>query len=489
MAQAFFPVRPFWNDEWRLIYNIKFKTIPELWGRLDLLQECPRVYLSILKYIGAAFDYSYTSLRLPPLLLTLANIFFVFRLRKMLYPDNAVLSYLFVLILISSQTFTDYMTQVKHYEMDIFLCLLVLWQLFVLLRIAREGLRQQGTYALLLLTVLLFPYLGYIYPIAVAQVFPVMAVALWARRQQENRRAVIVQVALPLVLAAISIFIFYQIDVRNVIGNKDMYDSYQRAYYHTKPETFAGDFWNLFALVGSGFVFEIVFGVLGMAAFFYGIYRLVKTKWSQYTTLQYFHLYAILLLCGVILLFATGKLVGGVARLTAYTVPSISMLLIALLSDIKDKFGRARLGWGMAAVLFLALFGNIISTCINTFTYKDYQRQITTYRNTGKALKQARMQKIPFMVSDGVGGKMQAEPAGGPGKIATNTITPDQVKGQDDLAAEVIVKVHPAYKVWDTVAYFYMPDAKWIANYVGQLPPAYKAVIAGDGIRYHVYYK
>ena len=24
VAQTFFPVRPFWNDEWRLIYNLKF---------------------------------------------------------------------------------------------------------------------------------------------------------------------------------------------------------------------------------------------------------------------------------------------------------------------------------------------------------------------------------------------------------------------------------------------------------------------------------
>lgn len=489
LAQALLPIRPFWNDEWRLIYNIKFKTIPELWGRLDLLQECPRVYLSLLKYISASFDYSYTSLRLPPLIITLANLFFVFYLRKKLYPENSVLSYLFILILVSSQTFTDYMVQVKHYEMDIFLTLLVGWQLYMLLRLTAGSEVKKASYALLLLTFITLPYLGYIYPIAVAPVFPVVCLAWWAQRKKENgsRRTVIV--ALPLLLAVLTIILFYQIDIRQVMQNKDMYDSYQMAYYHSHQETLAEDFWKLFALVGSGFVFEIVFGILGIAAFFYGMYRLYKTRLAAYGLLQYFHLYAVLLLWGVLLLFATGKLVGGVARLTVYTVPAIAMLIIALLSDLKNKWGRWQQGLAIGGVLYLALLGNILTTCINTFTYKDYHRQITTYRNTGKALKEARLSRLPFMVTDGVNGKEYKEDSTAPGQIQTHTITPDQIKGQDKLAVEVIVKDHPEYKVWDTITYYHMPDAKWIQTYVQQLPPRYKAAVAGDGIHYQQYNK
>src|ERR1043165_4610043 len=73
-AMAMLPIRPFWNDEWRLTYNIKFKSFEGLWGRLSLLQQCPRVYLSVLKKIAAFFDYSYTSLRLPPLIISCASI-------------------------------------------------------------------------------------------------------------------------------------------------------------------------------------------------------------------------------------------------------------------------------------------------------------------------------------------------------------------------------------------------------------------------------
>src|SRR5690606_12744675 len=100
LAQAFFPIRPFWNDEWRLIYNIKFKNFAQLWGTLDLLQECPRVYLTLLKIISANFDYSYTALRLPPLIIGMSSIALLFFLHKKLYPQQSLISGLFILILI-----------------------------------------------------------------------------------------------------------------------------------------------------------------------------------------------------------------------------------------------------------------------------------------------------------------------------------------------------------------------------------------------------
>lgn len=483
IAQAFFPIRPFWNDEWRLIYNIKFKDINGLWGRLDLLQECPRVYLSVLKWISQAFDYSYTSLRLPPLIIGLASVFFIFRLRLKLYPRNGFLSYLFILILVSSQTFTDYLVQVKQYEMDIFLCLLALWQLITLLEISEDRKVGNGKYVLLCLTFLLVTYLSYIFPITVAPIFPVMGIALFLSKKG-NQGGRVWKIIAPLILVTISIAVFYYIDVSNVMADEKMYVSYQKAYYHGHKETFIEDFWNLFALVGSGFVFEIIFGVLGIVSFFYAIYKLLAKRFYGLELADYIRMYAVGLLILVLILFAMGKLTGGVARLTAYAVPSISILIISLLEDLRARTKWVKPAGAIAAILFVALFINIITSCINTFTYSEYSNRIETYRRTGDVLKLTRQSKLPIMITDGVNGDKVDSIPPAPGRVAFATIDHRQIEGADTLAPEAILKVHPEYKVWDTVTVFYIPDMHWTQEYIRQLPQQFSSAIAFDGIHY-----
>jgi hypothetical protein len=484
IAMAFFPIRPFWNDEWRLIYNIKFKDINQLWGTLDLLQECPRAYLTLIKLISSAFDYSYTALRLPSLVIGFFSILFLFYLRRKLYPGNSVFSYLFILILVSSQAFTDYLVQVKHYEMDIFLCLVALWQLLVLLKISRTGVADKSEYILLYLTFLLLPYFSYIYPITVAPIFVVILIRAITQQEHGNQRRFLWTIYMPLLIVATGIAIFYFIDVKNLMADKRMYVSYLQVYYKGEKPNFLLDFWNLFALVGSGFIFEIIFGVLGIASFFYGIYRLVKTKVETFTNQDYLRLYAVLLLLLVLFLFLTGKLIGGVARLTVYSVPSISILIISLLEDIKAKYNYVKLANTIAGILFLGLFGNIISSCINNFTYFEYSNRIRTYRNTEQALREARVNRIPFLVTEEINGDPVDLDPPIPGVIRNNTIDAKQIAGADTLAGEVIVKVNPGYKVWDTIPVYMIPDTKWAQEYVKQLPVEYQSAIVGDGINY-----
>lgn len=54
-----FPVRPFWIDEWRIIYNLKFKTAEGLRGPMDFMQQFPRAYLQLIKAFTALFNCSY----------------------------------------------------------------------------------------------------------------------------------------------------------------------------------------------------------------------------------------------------------------------------------------------------------------------------------------------------------------------------------------------------------------------------------------------
>ena len=42
LVNTFFFTKPFWIDEWRIIYNLKTRSVPGLWDTLDFLQQFPR---------------------------------------------------------------------------------------------------------------------------------------------------------------------------------------------------------------------------------------------------------------------------------------------------------------------------------------------------------------------------------------------------------------------------------------------------------------
>jgi hypothetical protein len=492
IAQAFFPIRPFWNDEWRLLYNIKFRDMHRLWQTLDLLQQCPRVYLSLLKYITASFDYCYTSIRLPSLVITTASMALAFRLHRRIFPLREKTTYLFLLILFSSQTFTDYLVQVKQYELEIFLCLVVLWQLLTLLDVCDNARPPRtGTMILLCLSFAVAPFFSYTYPIAVAPLFPIL---LFRARSSfaashlsgPDKRQLWLSILLPLAIAIAAIVVFYIIDVRQLMADSRMYQSYRRMLGSDKEaRNFAEDLWQLFSLVGSGLIFEVIFGVVGITSFVYGLYTLAGKKWTAYTLADHLKAYAIILLMLVLALFISGRLLGGVARLTAFSVPSIALLIVLFFDDVRNRYRYTRLANIITTILFLGLFGNIISTFIATFTFPKYANRIRTYWRMSDALKMARTEKLPFIYTDGVRGDVVKDTTTAAGHIMANTITPEQIAGVDVLCDEVIVKVDPEYKTWDTVAVFQAPDMKWMKEYVQQLPPQYTSAIVCDGINYY----
>src|SRR5690606_36440442 len=111
----------------------------------------------------------------------------------------------------------------------------------------------------------------------------------------------------------------------------------------------------------------------------------------------YLKIYAITLLILILLLFLSEKLLGGVARLTAFAVPAISMLIISFMEDIKAVYKYIKPINVIAGILFIGLFGNIISTFINRFTYREYNSRIRTYWHTSEALQLARINKVPLL--------------------------------------------------------------------------------------------
>ena len=262
-----------------------------------------------------------------------------------------------------------------------------------------------------------------------------------------------------------------------------MYSSYRKMLGLTDGEhPFIVNIWRLFALVGSGALFEVVFGLLGFTAVAWGCAALKKGSTLLFRQ-WYLHLYALLLLMVTTAMILSGKMMGGVARLTVFTVPSIAYLIVIMLQDAAANRRIVKAANTMVVILFAGLAGNILTTCINTFTYPEYINRITTYKRVGEALDLARRSHLPMLYTDGVKGDKISESSYEPGLIREHTITAEQIAGVDTLCAEVILKVHPAYKVWDACPLFLAPDFKYLPVYVQQVPGAYPAVIATDGLQ------
>ncbi|RYZ28668.1 MAG: hypothetical protein EOP49_41285, partial [Sphingobacteriales bacterium] len=397
------PLKPFWIDEWRLLYNVKFKDSKALWGPLDFTQQFPRLFLVLLKQFTHALGYSYFSLRLPAFFVSVSSMILAWRLMKRHLVLESYYKYLFVLVLVSSQTFTDYLVQFKQYEMEIFLSLLGFWQLSVLIDL-HKGISAPGRYLLLCLSLLAAPFFSYTYPIAMAPVFPVCMLLSWQASRSGMSLSRLLYIWAPLVLLAFAIGIFYAVDVSQLMQDEAMhkYWSYRMLSAKNPWLEIPESIWGLFAKTGSGFLFEIIFGILGMA----GLGIAIKTLWKNRNAKQdqrpwLLLLYAVLLMLGIIVLFLAGKLPLSEPKFNAFAVPAISILIIHLLDTIYEA-GRKKAVLWITALLFAGLAGNIVSTVINSFTAPEYSKRVRIYKNTEQAIVKAQQAGVPLLVTPGV---------------------------------------------------------------------------------------
>jgi hypothetical protein len=473
-AMVFFPIRPFWIDEWRLLYNLKLKSPEALWGKLDLTQQFPRVYLSILKTFTSGFNYNYFSLRVHSCVLAISSMLLVWQLMKRLFPEKTVLRFLFVMILVSSRTFTDYIVQIKQYEMEIFLSLVALWQLLELVDIRERGVLRPGRYLLLCLSFLVVPFFSYTYPIAVAPVYAVVLFQSLRSPAQEHRGKSLLFQWLPLVLGAASILVFYIIDVSQLMKDEEMHQYWQ---YRMRGEGFnilqiLGRFWGLLSEVGAGAVFEVLFGLLGVSAFFYGISQSLKEIRSRKMNKEHLvRLYSVLLLVLVVVLFLASKIPMGEAKFNAFTVPAIAILIIYLLSQLNTVASLKKVIAGLNATLFIALFGNVISTIVNSFTAPEYKKRMTIYRNTEEAIRLAQKHGYAIMVTPGVA-------------------YPDDITQFPPflapVSADIVLKTFPSFNTKSYTPVYAIDSIEEASALLSTVPPEMNGVMVGDGITYQL---
>lgn len=478
LAMCLFEIKPFWVDEWRIIYNLKFKTVTELWGPLDFMQQFPRTYLSLLKAITQHFQYSYTSLRTPPFIPAVASILLCYRLMQRLYPANNLLQYFFVMVFVSYCTFTDYFVQIKQYSMDMMLCLVALWQLLAMHQLTVNKASSKFSYFMLCFSFLLAPFFSYSYPVAAMPIYLVIPVAALALRKkvptQFSAKQILV-VATPLFIGLLGVSISYVVDVSQLLHDKEMNNFWGHLMMRNgfRITDYLEHFFHLFAQVGAGLLFWWIFGILGTFAFAYGIYTYVfKSRYEHLLLpLSVAHIYALLLIISIMLLSAVGKLPMGEPRLNAFAIPSIALLLIHLLQHLWDTPKTKKMAVGVATLLYISVIGNIYTTALATFNVADYAKKMDIYKATNKAISLAQQKNLPILISPEV-----AFPYDKTVNLPfTNTVPGDWV-----------LKTFPAYDPVLQLNVWGIPSIDSLQAYMQLLPPTIKTIMAGDGLRYSI---
>ncbi len=469
---VFFEIRPFWVDEWFFMYNLKTKSAAALMGPLDYMQQFPRIYLVVLKVITSFFNYSYISLRLPSLVVSIATILVSYNLMKQVYTKQTIARYLFILILVSSFTFTEYFVQIKQYAMEILLSSMVIWQLLKLPDItSKENISITG-YALLCLSFLVFPFFSYTYPMAVAPLYfivffqTISLVRANSQVYEKLQKAFLIW--FPLILLSFSIAFFYKLDVKQVMNDGIMHSFWDFLMIDNahKLQSFLNAFYTLFSQTGSGLIFETLFGIIGVISFIYGLIRSARYLTKKETDKELLLvLYSCLLLTTALLLFLFRKLPIGTPRLNAFTVPSIAILIIHFLNDLSSKLKNKAIAGFLPVVLVIGVTGNIFTTYFVYFTNPVYKKQMNIYTATQKAIRDAQLKHIPMVITSGV-----KYPYNGTGE-----------KRNPDHPSVWVLKTFPAYDMNQNLPVYQVKDISDAPIFIKSLPPEEKEVIAGDG--------
>lgn len=466
LALVLAQIKPFWVDEWRVIHNLKTKTPAALFGPLDYMQQFPRVYLLLIKLFTAPFDYSYFTLRVPSFIVGCSAILLAYKLMKQYYPERHLNKFLFVMVLVSSYTFTEYFIQIKQYTMDIFLALVAMAQLTELIRLYRNEYSKKR-YLWLCAGSFIVPFFSYTYPIAILPVFGVVLFQNIVNRELDIRQWIC------LFFSATGIALFYFIDVAQLMHDKDMqnfWGSHIAAGWNW--EKVYTNVFLLFAQVGSGLVFNIVFGVLGLLSFFWGLWKTAQLlQKPQNDKMLYLQLYSTGVLLVALAAFFAGKLPLGEPRLNVFTVPAIAVLLVSLLDHLRHKVRFARYSVAVSALLYVGVIGNIYTTFIAGITGNEYHKRLAIYEATEDAIIEAQARQLPILITPGV-----AFPYENTENLPFSTTIP----------GDWVLKTFPAYKMDERTPVYALKTLADAAQCMKQLPSSVKAVMVGDGVNYRM---
>jgi len=488
-------IKPFWVDEWRIIYNLKYKDAAALWGPLDFMQQFPRVYLLLIKAFTSLFHYSYFALRFPSFVVGACAIMLAHRLAGKLFAGKLAARLLFPLIIIASPVFFGYFVQVKQYTMDILLALLALWQLLQMQDLLTGKAVTRTRYVLLCATFAVAPFFSYTYPIVVAPVFGIVFLRClmnhWLIQDVRALLRVQLRVSLPVLIGAVAILVFYRIDaLQLMLDNKmQLYWSYLTMNHGFNVQQFGAGLYHLFALAGSGLGFEIVYAAVGIPAFIAAMAKAVRIINRKVWSLSdYLNCYCAGLMGLVLVMFVMGKIPIGEARLTAFALPATALLLISAVEQLSALRLHPRLAAIVPVLLFIGTLGPVVTSPLNELCDQSHVKALSIYVNTENAILLADLKGVPIFITSGVAYPCQEIVNYPCTDIAATAlcIPPRYVNtGCSGICGKIpgdwVLKTFPAYNSDGGTAVYALNDMSELKECMKHLPATIKSVIAGDG--------
>lgn len=450
-----------------MLYNIKFKNADQLWGKLDYTQQFPRVYLQIVKAFTSIFDYSYQSLRLQSFLVGAAALGLIWHLARRLFDDKPE-RYLFILVIAGNPMFIDYLGQVKHYEMEMLMGLLALWQYLEILQPTTPTKKTRS--AALYLSLLAAPFFSYTYPIAIA---PALAIIISACTQKNgllrDRRG---EALLLVAVSAVACASFYLLDVAKVMTDSNMHN-----FWFQRPDYLNGGFekrtintWKFFAKTGAGALFEVVFGIACLVATASATLRVTLKSNSLPATTRYMLQYALLLVGALIGLYMLDKIPLGQAKFTIFAAPALSLILAYAIKHWAETYKKRAPGI-LTAILFAAMAGNILTAFLQIFTSDDYRLKLKTYHANVRAIELAKENHIPIVVTPAIG-------------LPDDITVPVPYLSMPDAAG--ILRTYPGYHEKDSIEIVATSKNPGKDEVNRSFPPGAKNVVFSDGVNIQV---
>ena len=124
--------RSLWGDEVAIALNLRLRTFAELLHPLSYDQTMPLGLLLVTKSLASVFGYSELVLRLPLLLLGCGILIMAWILFSKIFEPRVV--FLMVAVMAVSEPLIHYSAELKQYELDALVTVLVLWLTVTTLR-------------------------------------------------------------------------------------------------------------------------------------------------------------------------------------------------------------------------------------------------------------------------------------------------------------------------------------------------------------------
>jgi hypothetical protein len=400
--------KAFWLDEWFILYSIKFKSYPALFGNLFAIQQFPRFYLSIIKFFSERFDFSYLSLRIIPFIVQVINLLLVFFIvSKRIYGKQSLNRLLFIMLFLSFHTTLFYFSQVKPYTMDMCFSLMAV---LIYDEIQKPERLQftSGVYWSMVLCLFAGPFFSYTFPIMAAPLILILGFKFVKDSSEKRRWELILLIA----VFSIAIVINYFTDLQFVLTDKIQYQSFSEYVMHyNSPVAVAKGMENIVWLFSSIFFFDsglfarilpllytakifvILISLTGLvivsrrSVFKFKYYQKRGDDWKNQRETD-FDAYFILLFITTLVLYFGQKLPVGTHRINYFCFLFMSYFFLEGLHYVSAKVFKLKPVF-LTAALFIAFFPTITAN-IFEIEGKNLNFDQRIYDNISSALEAAK---------------------------------------------------------------------------------------------------